>query len=109
MAWTKSSAPARPLAAQAQGDEHQHRDSGGLHFAHPLITESVSPDTKIRLDYRFLDLEGGRRNTVAFEGEYAFHRAFSTEVGIPYTSLDREEMTDGSSLGNTEIALKFAN
>jgi hypothetical protein len=102
-------APARPLAAQAHGEEHHQGHAAGLHFAHPLIAESVSPDTKIRLDYRFRDLEGGERNTVAVEGEYAFHRAFSIEVGIPYTSLDREEMPDGSSLGNTEVALKFAN
>ena len=31
-----------------------HRDKG-LHFSHPLISESPSPDTKIRLDYFFLD------------------------------------------------------
>jgi len=31
----------------------------GLHFSHPLITESPSPDTKIRLDYIFKEIEGG--------------------------------------------------
>ncbi|MCI0481519.1 MAG: hypothetical protein L0213_08015, partial [Candidatus Dadabacteria bacterium] len=35
-----------------------HNNPGGLHFSHPLITESPSPDTKIRLDYFFLDVDG---------------------------------------------------
>ncbi len=35
----------------AEADHHE-----GLHFSHPLIAESVSPDTKVRLDYAFADL-----------------------------------------------------
>ena len=29
-----------------------------LHFSHPLIAESPSPDTKVRLDYFFLNVDG---------------------------------------------------
>jgi hypothetical protein len=46
-----------PLVSQ----EHTHSadDSHGTHFTRPLFAESVSPDTKLRLDYGFRDLEEG--------------------------------------------------
>ena len=54
----------------AQGQETATHD---LHFSHPLVAESVSPDTKLRFDYLFRDEEGaGNRHTARVEGEYAF-------------------------------------
>lgn len=38
-----------------EGESHAKK---GLHFSHPLITESPSPDTKIGLDYFFMNVEG---------------------------------------------------
>lgn len=97
-----------PLRAQehaSEEEEHTH----GLHFAHPLVSESVSPDNKVRLDYRFHDGEEEERNTVIFELEYAVHRTFSVHLGLPYAFLDREGGADPSNFGNAELALKFAN
>ncbi len=87
----------RPLAAQEHehGEEHEHVEGhesdeghhhGALHFSHPLVAESVTPDTKFRLDAHFAN--GNRGSTLAFvfEGEYAFAPAFSIEMDVtPYT------------------------
>lgn len=105
-----------PAAAHGTAQEHEHEEAeahthgeagahthGGLHFAHPLLTESVSPDTKIRMDHQFVDFEGGFTEHAGFlEGEYAFHRSFSIEVGLPYS------YTEGAA-GNFSANLKFAN
>jgi hypothetical protein len=81
-------------------DEHAHE---GLHFTHPLIAESVTPDTKIRLDHQLLDLPDGDKIHVGnLEAEYTFSRSFSIEAGLPYSYTD-------SDFGNLEVALKFAN
>lgn len=53
-----------------------------LHFTHPLIAESVTPDTKVRLNYahhRHTD-----ETDWELEGEYAFGQAFSIETGAEY-------------------------
>ncbi|MCI0691960.1 hypothetical protein L0337_08130 [candidate division KSB1 bacterium] len=98
-------------------ESHSHKDAsshrGGLHFSHPLITESPSPDTKVRFDYFFREMdsedEKARESTVRFEGEYAFHQAFSIEVNIPYVFQGPDGGSHESNLGNLELALKFAN
>jgi len=41
-------APSTVLRGQQHDDDHEHEH---LHFSHPLVTESPSPDTKIRLYY----------------------------------------------------------
>lgn len=100
-----------PAARAQEGHEHpagqEHGHSHGLHFTHPLIAESVSPDTKVRMDYahRTPTSEG----EVEFEGEYAFHRSFSIEVGIP--TLSRNFQAGSTEFGPEHIhaAFKFAN
>lgn len=99
-----------PAAAQvhAHGDgeaAHHH----GLHFSHPLITESVSPDTKLRVNAGHAREGDDREWELEFEGEYAFHRSFSIEVGLPWTSLRPAGIPGTSGIGNLEIAAKFAN
>ncbi|MFQ5530156.1 MAG: hypothetical protein ACE5FP_07365 [Gemmatimonadota bacterium] len=94
-------------AQTAWAQDHEHEDEGhshdGLHFTHPLIAESVTPDTKLRLDHQFLDLPDGDKIHVGnLEAEYAFFRSFSIEAGLPYSYT-------GSQAGNLEVALKFAN
>lgn len=87
--------------------DHTH---DGLHFSHPLVTESVSPDTKLRFDYDFGDLEGdATENGIGLEGEYAFHRSFSIEIGVPYVFANPEAGSADLRLGNIEVGLKFAN
>ena len=101
------------LSAQGQQEEHPHGEPGhheGLHFSHPLIAESVSPDTKIRIDYTFVNLaDDATKNAFLFEGEYAFHRSFSIEAGVPFETLDPGVGSSMSNFGNAEIAFKFAN
>lgn len=97
---TEVRAQTRDSDADHEQADHDH---DGLHFSHPLIAESVSPDTKVRLDHQFLDLpDGDQINVGVFEAEYAFFRSFSIETGLPYS------YTDGD-FGNLEVALKFAN
>lgn len=82
----------------AEGEDHHHR----LHFAHPMIAESVTPDTKLRLDHRFFDFAEGDENSGVLEAEYAFHRSLSLEFGFPFSYTESEP-------GNLEAILKFAN
>ncbi len=92
--------------------EESHRPEG-LFFSHPLIAESPSPDTKVRFDYFYLDIDGNeekaKKNTINFEAEYAFHRSFSIELGVPYTFHNPEDESSSSHVGKIEINFKFAN
>lgn len=103
------------LVLGQEGRSHEHASSHltGLHFSHPLIAESPSPDTKVRFDYFFRNMdsedEKTRESTIRFEGEYAFHRAVSIEVNIPYVFHGPDGGSHKSNLGNLELALKFAN
>lgn len=93
---------------QEHGHEHSHEDDDEthehtLHFSHPLVAESVSPDTKLRLDYGYRDLNGEETEyTVGVAAEYAFTPSVSVEAGIPYSLTD-------AAFGFTHVALKFAN
>lgn len=86
-----------------------------LHFSHPLISESPSPDTKVRFDYFFAnepgeeDEAGANRHTLRFEGEYAFAPWLSLEVNVPYTFLDPDEEEGTDRLDNVEVGIKYAN
>jgi hypothetical protein len=89
----------RPAVAQhAHAGDHSHEQ--GLHFTHPIIAESVSPDTKLRLDFALQN--PGEESEMEFEGEYAFHRAFSIEAGIHFDP-------EAGAFGETHIITKFAN
>ena len=108
---------------------HAHDDKQektvSLHFSHPLIAESPSPDTKVRLDYFFLDVDGEiqdedlgeegegpskfTENTINLELEYAFSRNISIEADIPYTFLNPDEGDNVSRFNNIGIGLKLAS
>lgn len=105
-----------PVFAQDHDDhDHDHdHHHGKLHFSHPLIVESPSPDTKVRFDYfysrrededgeRFSDHEG------RIEAEYAFRPEFSIEVNVPYNFRRRRGMPAIGHADNMEVSLKFAN
>jgi hypothetical protein len=81
----------------ARGGHHEHE---GLHFSHPIVTESVSPDTKVRVDFAQSDPD--RERELQVEGEYAFTRAFSVEAGVAHG------LEQGSG-GEAELSLKAAN
>lgn len=98
-----------PGAEHAHEQGHEgHSHTGPLHFSHPLIAESPSPDTKIRFDgFTFDGDEDSDR--LRLEVEYAFHPSFSIEVDVPWTSLDDDEGGSTSGLDNIGLGLKFAN
>lgn len=59
---------AAPLSAQQHSDDEQaHEHEHGLHFAHPIFTESVSPDRKVRIDYGRTWEADARENEVELE------------------------------------------
>ena len=102
-----------PRIATAQED-HEHEEPSethhrGLHFSHPLFTESVTPDTKVRLDFGRVWEDEENESELEFEAEYGLHRSFSILALIRYVFLDAEAEPSVSSLGSVEIALKFAN
>jgi hypothetical protein len=89
----------RPAEAQ-HAHEGQHSHEEDLHFTHPMVAESVSPDTKLRLDFAFQN--PGEETEMELEGEYAFHRAFSIEAGVHFDP-------EAGAFGETHIITKFAN
>lgn len=97
---------ATPMSARAQ-DQHDH--GHGLHFSHPMFAESVSPDTKIRLDYGEAWETEGKEAELEVEAEYAFHRSVSVELAAPYVFLRPSDGPSTSGVGVLHLALKFAN
>ncbi|MCH7827096.1 MAG: hypothetical protein IIC75_03835 [Bacteroidetes bacterium] len=87
-------------------DKNKH-----IHFAHPLITETPSPDTKIRFDYFYRNINSGvlKNHTTRLELEYAFAPSFSIEVDIPYTILKPSLGSTESNFNTISIGFKFAN
>src|SRR2546421_3091528 len=100
-----------PLTAHTQDQDDDH-DRDHLHFSHPLVTESPTPDTKIRLDYTATNISDGaglHENTIRIEGEYAFTHAVSLALVTPFTfrTAPVNERTRG--LGDIELSLKAAS
>ena len=102
-----------PALAQAQHDHDDDHDDdhhhAPLHFAHPIFTESPSPDTKIRLDYFHSSIAKNiSDHAVRIEAEYAFTRNISIEANIP---IVRRRISDDrtTAFGSSEIAVKLAN
>lgn len=98
--------------APAPDDDHDH-DHGRLHFSHPLVTESPSPDTKLRLDYLWTRsgpvAERVTDRTARIEGEYAFGPALSLAVTVPYIWRGATGRSAVHGVGNTELSLKAAS
>jgi hypothetical protein len=101
---------ARPAAVHAQ-DEHEHHDHEheGVHFSHPLLNESPSPDTKFRLDFVSSRVGSGEERVTErgarLEGEYEFAEGVSLAVTVPWV---RRETALGNvqGMGSTELSLK---
>lgn len=98
--------------AAAQEDEHDiNHHHGYLHFSHPIVTESPSPDTKFRLDFIHLWSDDARETgtTVRAEGEYLFSPAVSLAVVVPYRWASDEPPMQSSGFENVELSLKAAS
>ena len=63
----------------------------------------------MRLDYARAWEAEANEDEIEFEGEYAFHRSFSIEVGVPYAFVAPDAGETRSGFDNVEVALKFAN
>ena len=101
--------PLNSVHSQEHDDDHDHDH---LHFSHPLVTESPSPDTKLRLD--FLGSRTGnpitsRENTFRLEAEYAFTHSLSLAVVAPFIFRTAPVAERASGLGNLEVSLKAAS
>lgn len=95
--------------AQDAGHDDDH-DHGGLHFSHPLVTESPSPDTKVRFDALF---ESGaldsRATELRGEVEYGFSNSFSLAVVAPFVRVTSPQAARATSLGSVELSAKAAS
>ena len=90
----------------------QHHHDEELHFSHPLIVESPSPDTKVRFDYFYRRFRTGQKateHTARVEFEYAFRPTFSVEINLPYTFRHVEGDPRVNHADSLDVALKFAN
>lgn len=77
-----------------------------------MVTESPSPDTKIRLDYlgsRISDATDLREHVVRLEGEYAFNHAISIAVVAPFVWRTAPQAERAHGLGDIEVSLKAAS
>ncbi len=97
------------VAAFAAPRAYAHASHADLHFSHPIVAESPTPDRKVRLDYRFDSFEaGGELHTPNLEAEYAFLRWVSLEVDVPWSYLHRTGRPTENHLNDVEVTLKFA-
>ncbi len=97
--------------AQEHEEDHDH-DHDHLHFSHPIVTESPTPDTKLRLDFLAVRTSGSaglHENTVRLEGEYAFNHSVSLAIVTPFVSRTAPAGERASGLGNIEVSLKAAS
>jgi len=77
-----------------------------------MVAESPTPDTKLRLDdfyRRGGDGQTTDEHTVRLEGEYAFDKAFSIEIDLPFTTRGVEAGSRQTNLSSLDIGFKFAN
>jgi len=104
-----SIAPA--VVAQDAHDHGAEAGEGGhlLHFSHPILTESISPDTKLRLDFAQSWGDEENESEVEFEGEYAFTPAISLQIVAPDVVVSPSGADAHSRLGNVELAVKMGN
>jgi hypothetical protein len=101
-----------PLIGMKAQEHEEGHDEDHLHFSHPLVTESPTPDTKFRLDYigaRTRDPAGVDENTFRLEGEYAFNHSVSFAIVAPFISRTAPAADRASGFGNVELSLKAAS
>ena len=98
-----------PVSASGQGGPLEDGHDHGRHFSHPIFTESVSPDTKVRLDFGREWEADGTASELQVEAEYMFHPAFSIEIVGPYAFVTPDVGPNESDFGTVDLAFKFAN
>jgi hypothetical protein len=96
--------------SNSSAQKKEKEDEDHLEFSHPIFTESISPDTKIRFNYINTKAEDSlSSHGFDLEMEYSPVPAFSLHLDIPYTVLKPKSASTLSHLEDIELALKFAN
>ncbi|RMD86507.1 MAG: hypothetical protein D6807_09560, partial [Alphaproteobacteria bacterium] len=95
------------LSSPALAHDTGHDAHAALHFSHPIVVESPSPDTKVRLDYGFEGSDALDSHMARFEGEYAFAPWISLEVDLPWRRIKEAGGPARSHLDSGEVALKL--
>lgn len=99
---------AAPAVVGGQEDDDDHQ----MHFSHPMVTESPSPDTKVRLDYIASSINTDpelRENVLRVEGEYAFTHWVSLAIVTPVIFRTAPSTARANGVGNVELSLKLAS
>ena len=97
-------------SAQEQRDDHDDHHHGHLHFTHPLITESPSPDTKLRVDQLWYragdDSAAADGRLVRVELERALAPWASLSFTVPYEWRTSPLPLRAHGFGSAELSLK---
>lgn len=105
-------APLGLLASSLAAAEGHHHHGGGeagpLHFTHPLVAESPTPDRKIHLGYRFDAADELDSHELHLHAEYSWHPAISVGFGQAWSMQDDGHETE-AGLGNLHFGVKTAN
>lgn len=99
---------ASSVARAQHSHEHEAHEHGGLHFSHPLLTESPSPDTKLRFDFGRVLNATPRDNVAKLEGEFAFSPAVSVAVTGSH-AWSSGEAGSGERTNSIEVSMKGAS
>ncbi len=102
------------IRADEEGHQSEmHEEREGLHFVHPLIAETPSPDNTIRFDYFYRNINSGEddadENTVRFVAEYVINPSVSLQIEAPYTWREPSGTPSDSSFDDFEFIAKYAN
>lgn len=98
-----------PLHAPQGAGAHEGHAHPGVGLAHPIVTESPLPETKLRLKYHFADGDEGIEHEAEVEAEYAFTQNFSVEAIVPYVFVNPNEGDAENGLGDSILSFKLAS
>lgn len=106
-------AAAEGEGASAGGAERSAEGSPpALSFAYPLFSDTPSPNTTARFDYRLTKRTAGGDaldHQLRLEGEFAPVRWLGLGAMLPYTISDRDDTDNRYNLDDMEVELKLAS
>ena len=92
------------LGHRAGGRHHAHP-----HFTHPLVTESPLPENQARFDAAFARGSDADELSVGASVEFALTPNLGVELALPYMWVNPEDGGGTDGIGNTEVAVKYAD
>ena len=98
------------ISASKSFSEESDLSSDIPEFADPLIGESPTPDTGIRLNYLFIEKSNADERVLNPEVELSISDWASIELDIPYSFRDPNDGSESTdNFDSSEIALKLAH